>query len=126
MAEWWESAPLAQPAAKQWWEDAPPAPGGGVNQRAGEFATGINDVFAATLGAPADILSFLGNLGVRGINSLTGAQLPEATTYGGSGQIKRGVEATIGRTEPTDATGRLIYGAGQGVGLRGEVEGGDR
>lgn len=84
----------------------------------GSFATGINDTLAAAAGAPMDISAWLGNQLGRGVNAITGRDIfQQREAIGGSDQIRRGLEATVGRTEPTQSMiDQLAYGAGQGVG----------
>jgi len=84
-----------------------PAQPGGVNQRAGSFATGVN----TALGAPFDATAWLINKAAQY------ARAPDAPPliskpFLGSEWIKD----QVGRTEPKDALDRLLYATGEGVG----------
>lgn len=122
MAGPWEAYQTNPPEPAGPWEaykqaPAPAADSGGLNQRAGSFATGINDTLAAAAGAPMDISAWLGNQLGRGVNAITGRDIFQARpTIGGSGGLRQALGSVVGRTEPQDMADRLLYGAGSGVG----------
>jgi hypothetical protein len=91
---------------------------GGLNQRAGSFATGANAAIAATLGAPFDLSAWLGNQAAKGINAITGNQTvaPVTRPWLGSENISDWLHGAVGETKPKDEIDRLLYGAGVGAG----------
>lgn len=82
---------------------------------------GLNEGIYGTLGAPVDLAAGAINLGVRGINAVTGAELPTIQNpIGGSQSIAEAFGA-IGVPNPADihatsAGEKIARGAGQGVG----------
>lgn len=82
---------------------------------------GLNEGIYGTLGAPVDLAAGAINLGVRGINAATGAELPTIQNpIGGSQSIAEAFGA-IGVPNPADieagsAGEKIARGAGQGVG----------
>lgn len=82
---------------------------------------GLNEGIYGTLGAPVDLAAGAINLGVRGINAVTGADLPTIQNpIGGSQSIAEAFGA-IGVPNPADieagsAGEKIARGAGQGVG----------
>lgn len=82
---------------------------------------GLNEGIYGTLGAPVDLAAGAINLGVRGINAATGAELPMIRNpIGGSQSIAEAFGA-IGVPNPADieaasAGEKIARGAGQGIG----------
>jgi hypothetical protein len=95
----------------------PPMPKtGGVNN----FAAGINEGIATTLGAPVDLVTGALNLGSRGINAMAGTNIkPIENPVGGSGTFKSlmgMVGADPRNIAPQDRADELLRAGGQGVG----------
>lgn len=88
-----------------------------INQRAGSFATGANDVIAGTLGLPVDLAQGAANLGRRAYDYGTGSETPPFEGWPGSsaGFREKVFAPTVGRTEPGDRLDRLLYGMGSGL-----------
>ena len=94
------SATPSQPAGLMSWDDAmkPTAPVGGSPPASGSkkisgvlanAAAGPNDAIAGDLGLPVDAATGAINLGIRGVNGLTGTGIPQITNpIGGSNSIK--------------------------------------
>ena len=71
---------------------------------------GVNKAIARTAGAPVDVAQGAVNLGVSGINAVTGANLPYSeNAFGSSQNIKQGMESVGIRPDarPQTATGRI-------------------
>lgn len=102
------------------------APGG--SGAALNATAGVNEGIYGTLGAPVDLVRGAMNLGIRGMNTATGAEIDQipADSFGGSQWIGR----TLGEAHPAlnpentvANTGgeRFARGVGQGVGYRKSV-----
>jgi len=97
-------------------EQPPQRSGMGMNA-----AAGLNEGIYGTLGAPVDIAAGAINMGVRGINAMTGSEIPTIDEpFGGSRSIARGF-GTIGVPDPatvqaSDGGEKLMRAAGQGAG----------
>ena len=90
----------SQPAGLTSWDDAmkPAAPVGGspsasaprqISGVLANAAAGPNDAIAGDLGMPVDAATGAINLGIRGVNALTGTGIPQITNpIGGSNSIK--------------------------------------
>ena len=104
----------------------PPAVAGGFNQRAGSFATAGNEVLAGALGAPFDFSNWLGNQAVRGINAVTGAEIPQQTgrPWLGSENIKDWLGVSGARAEGLNSIVRGRCRRGTMAALTGMVAGG--
>lgn len=95
----------------------PPAPKtGAINN----FAAGINEGIATTLGAPVDLVTGALNLGSRGINAMAGTNIkPIENPVGGSNTFK-GLMGVIGadprNIAPQNRADELLRAGGQGVG----------
>ncbi|MBD8555440.1 hypothetical protein IFT84_13090 [Rhizobium sp. CFBP 8762] len=83
---------------------------------------GLNSGIYNTLGAPVDLARGAINLGIRGINAATGADLSTipSDSFGGSESIS-GMFGAVGVPEPKDVTAattgeRVARGLGEGVG----------
>lgn len=82
---------------------------------------GINEAIYNTLGAPVDLAAGAINLGARGINALTGSEIPTLDDpVGGSRSIARAFGA-VGVPNPEDVRSvspgeKLARGVGQGIG----------
>jgi hypothetical protein len=97
-------------------ESVPAPAGAGMN-----FTAGLNEGIYNTLGAPVDLTAGAINLATRGINALTGSEIPAIEDpFGGSRSIARGFGA-VGVPDPETVQAstmgeRIARGAGQGVG----------
>lgn len=85
------------------------------------FTAGVNEAIYTTLGAPVDLAAGAVNLGMKGVEALTGAEMPRVRDpIGGSRSIARAM-TTIGVNDPEqvkpEGTGETILRkAGEGVG----------
>lgn len=81
--------------------------------------SGINEGLASVLGAPVDLMTGAMNLGVKGINSATGSEIPEIEDpFLGSGTFTDLLKATnsISDEEPQTAAQRYARSIGREVG----------
>ncbi|WP_298974355.1 hypothetical protein [uncultured Roseobacter sp.] len=79
--------------------------------------SGVNEGIALTLGAPVDLMTCALNLGARGINAITGSEIPQIESpVGGSDTMRSMLKPTISETEPQTAQQRYARRIGQEVG----------
>lgn len=103
--------------------DALPEASGPASQRglADQVGAGAFDALATVAGAPGDLAQGAVNLGVRGINAVTGSNINEGESPIGSAAIKRGMGAIGGinpDTLPANTTQEQIArGVGSGAGM---------
>lgn len=118
----WERYQPQQAAAGPWQRygaqpDQPEYSGLGMNTTAG-----MNEALYAVAGAPVDLMRGTLNLGIRGVNRLTGSeidQIPE-NSFGGSRHIAETLGRVAPQLDPENTTAnttaeRIARGTGQGV-----------
>ena len=127
--DWPDAAPqqAAQSSGPMPWEmdwggheaaQQQPAPSGVWNNA----TAGANDAIYSTLGAPVDAATWLTNKAVQGVNAVTGAELPQASTnLPGSSRWLAGVGEAVGVNDPAKVQAssmgeKLARAAGTGAG----------
>jgi hypothetical protein len=79
--------------------------------------SGVNEGIASTIGAPVDLMTGAINLGVRGVNSLAGTDIPTINSpVGGSQQVTAAMAPSISREAPQGMGQRFARRVGQELG----------
>ncbi|WEK50973.1 MAG: hypothetical protein P0Y66_02535 [Candidatus Kaistia colombiensis] len=93
-------------------------PGAGITRN---VAAGLNNALYSTAGAPVDAMTWALNKGIGGINTATGASIPEIRDPIGGSQSIANAFGTVGVDDPANVqantTGeRIARGVGEGIG----------
>ena len=85
-----------------------------------QFANGLNEGLTSLAGFPVDAMTGVVNAGVRGVNNLTGAEIPEISKpVGGSGMMQDGLSSVgaITDADPETRAQRYLRRGGQEIGF---------